>query len=144
MKTLIRNLSTIFFITMVLGASSCKKDNDGPASIVCKWYLKSEIFRTYINGHLEDSEETTSSSLSDYIEFKRDGTGVSSNKDEGTQPFTYSINNERTQLTLVDDEDSYTVDIKKLSSRELVLGLEEEFTLNSELHKYIFEITYRK
>ena len=144
MKTLIRNLSTIFFIAIVLGSSSCKKDNDTPASIVGKWYLKSETFRTYVNGQLEDSEETTSSSLNDYIEFKRDGTRVSSDKDEGTQPFTYFINNERTKLTLVDDGDSYTIDIKKLSSRELVLGLEEEFTLDSELHKYVFEITYRK
>lgn len=134
----------LLFISLSVGLTSCKKDDDKKGNIVGKWFLKSEVNKMYINGQQQgEADIETDFGTSDYVEFKSDGKGVYSEEGD-TDDFTYQINNDATELTIVIDGETEKQKISKLTDSELVLLNESSETMQGTTFKYSFESTYKK
>ena len=129
----------------------CQKDDNSdnaPADIVGKWYIKKMVDVEYENGVKVDESTETTFTTKDFMEFKSNGTAVFSS-DGGPDPadidnFTYTRQGDKVVLTLTGSTDVTQVDIKKLTTNELVLFIDETDTYQGKTYRYTSELTLSK
>lgn len=108
----------------LMGFYACKKDSDSSKSIIGKWTIEKAILIKNVNGADSIVQIDTAIDHSEYIQFNKDGTGVSpSAGNNGTFRYTLSGNS----LAIVtDDSLSVAFTVKALTSKSLVLRQQEE------------------
>ena len=140
---------SLLFLTVVVGFSSCKKDDESKAevmaSIVGKWGITKTVDVPYVGTAKGPAETVITFTAEDYIDFKSDGTATYSEVGD-TDPATYTINAETKKLTVKFTGTTQTVvyDIKTLNATDLVLYDEEILVQGGITYKFTTETSFKK
>jgi len=98
------NLMRIFFILIILVFSQCKKDSTSNAnttiSIIGKWQLASSTYKRYSKGVVTQTGADDIKLVGYTIQFKNDGTAVSTDNTGLVENCNYKITGNVIQVTI--------------------------------------------
>lgn len=131
-------------LLIVLTATGCNKDkNDAPATILGKWFIKTEHDRYYENGTL--AYDTTYSYTGDpYFEFL-EGTTVNTKDEDGiTSTATYTYDDNTKELVFTEDGIPYNFTVTKLTSKDMTLHYDDTYSLEGTTYEDVIDIDLKK
>lgn len=117
--------SKLAFAVLIFISSfiSCKKDsNDNKAALIIgTWNLKTTTYETRFSGKLTETNAVDVEKGTVVLEFKEDGTLIRKEKDKQPEIGGYSLNDDNTSLHTQFENISGSVEIRRLTSNELLL-----------------------
>lgn len=137
-----KNFTLIALLMAAVTFTGCKKDDDEKAAgnIIGRWTTISSLDKEYKNGALVDEDVDTDFGSDNDMEFKSNGTAVDGNGDT----YTYKITGSSLTIREDGDDEDEVLEIKKLSSTDMILVENVEQEYNGDKYKYISEITFKK
>lgn len=108
----------------LIGFYACKKDSDSSKTIVGKWTIAKAVYIKIVNGADSVVQVDADIDHSQYIQFNKDGTGVSPS-DGNNVNFRYTLSGNNLSIT-AGDSLSVAFTVKTLTSKSLVLRQSEE------------------
>ncbi len=142
------------FLTGIL--SGCKKDNnESDAGFLGKWYVIKISFTEYENGVKTEEQTETGFNSDDYIDFKKDGSGIAdwqgtNDDDDDRYPykFTYTYDISAKKITLTGSDEEHFIEeyiIKTLTSNQLVLFSDRSANdENNVIHRQTIEVILKR
>lgn len=113
-----KKLLLLAFICLV-GFYACKKDSDNSKSIIGKWKIEKAVLIKNVNGADSVVQMDANIDHSVYVQFNKDGTGVSPSASD-TVTFRYTLSGNNLSV-ITDDSLSVVFTVRTLTSKSLVL-----------------------
>ena len=140
---MIKRFTLIALVAVVATLFACKKDKaeKNTDRLVGKWNMNHTLEVLYENGKEIDRDEDDGQGQT--VEFKSDGTGVSS-YDDGSENFKWSATATELKITEESDSEADVYTIKSLSKTELVLVEEYVEVEGNTTYREVVETKFTK